>query len=273
MILNKFGVLEDKNGDTMEISVGEDGAEVIQVSSNEIECNYTAHVGDFLQLNYNEAQHLQSIDPHLRESEFVDEISIILDGYGIVGNETYFTTNEADQLTVGDTLMCDRVRGEYTVANDNSNISYRCISYKKIESDNKPSLVEWKSSKGYLANNKKPFPDPFPMAKLQDDPYEDVPSHLRDLMFNEKTPTNIHGRLDEIMPPELNILTYRKIFHHLLYLEELHLMKQFHDLSKEDVAFHPKSQDQTNAENQISSYVFTLEFEGLHELRPSILKG
>lgn len=94
-----------------------------------------------------------------------------------------------------------------------------------------------------------------------------IPIELNDLMLFEERSAVIRRKLRELIPEELTMSTYKHKFDYLLYLEELNVTKEFQKYTKTDAILERKPC------NQEVSFVFTLGFEGLHELRPSILAG
>lgn len=270
--MNAFGVVKEAGENVFIIKVNHEDNHLIQVKSNQIKCDFSLRKGDFLQLNYNKAQKLEEIEANLRE-DYEDQIRYIFDGYGIVGNETIFYFDDNDVvLSVGDTLTCDRVKGDYDFPESDghaeADILFRCISFKKIESvantvDVYSPSEQMKKDKGYTAYIEKP------MKSNLRDTYEDISEEIKTLMTDVNGSENIRAKLDELIPSELNFSTYKKFFDCLIDLDEMNVRKEFEKYTKEDAAFHPKAV----ADDNIVSHVFTMEFEGLHELRPSILRG
>lgn len=268
--MHAHGVIDDIDGDICTIDIK--GKDSVEVSADQIKCDFQPVEGDFLQITYDKEQKIESIQPEEREP-YIDEISQINEVYGVVGSETIFY-HKSEVLNVGDTLECDRIKGDF-YGDPGERYEYRCISFKKIESPAGPedaysSLVP-ANNKGNAANILKCNVDPFPMAEIRD-LYDDIPYELKQLMANEKSSEVIRKKLDELFPSELNIATYKTIFHNLVYLDELNIVMEFRKYAKDEASFHPRT-NHNNSENNEVSQMFQLEFEGLHELRPSIMKG
>lgn len=89
-----------------------------------------------------------------------------------------------------------------------------------------------------------------------------MPSVLKAAVLSLYTTTEIHERLDYILPffsEPLSIKTYVQYFHNLLYLEEIQL---FHNMQKYDM-------DQAH----FTSENLALEGENIAESRPSLVLG
>lgn len=271
--MNVFGVVEKVDGDLFIIKVDHDDENIVRVKSSESKCDFLLREGDILQLTYNKTPKLEKIEANGRENDYEDQICLIFDGYGIIGNDTIFYFDDDNgAFSVGDTLTCDRIEGVYDFPENKEHaevdIWFRCISFKKIKSA--------KKDKGYVAYIEKPkihvsytaFIEEPKKSKLRD-VRGDISEEIKTLMMDVKCSENIRAKLDELIPTELNFSTYEKFFHCLIDLDELNLRKEFETYTKEAAAFYPKSV----ADNNKVSHIFMMKFEGLHEHRPSIMKG
>lgn len=246
----RLGFLVNVDGNQLKIEDTHDYC-VYDVKTNEIECSYPLSAGDYLSLTF-EANRIKSIVPK-EQAIYSDQIRYLFDDFGILGNETVFTIGDGERFVVGDRLECERIRGEYKQKN-NKTYAYRCISSKKIE----PSTDR--------------LSKPRTVAQVERDPgaqdaIDVIPEELVELLVNGKK-QEIREKLTEILPADLSFASYGDHFHNLVYLEELNVLKEFENYARKDVKFSPKRNDEKTALR-----VFCLEFEDLHELRPSILKG
>lgn len=272
----EFGVILKNERDFFTIEIH--GTESINVQKSEIVCNFTPYEGDFLCINYDEEKKIESIQPHEWDELYTDEISDICDGFIIVGQETVIFDNDGS-LKVGDTVVCDRVKGEFETDNHGT-FHYRGISFKRNECDREendisqsmPSLVNAsknpetfikirEASDACELNSSKNGSRLINLLKTRGDYNFEIPCELEEI-FKENSNV-IHDHLDKIIPCELEFSTYEQRFHNLVYLEELNMLNSFKKYVQTEAYFKVKK----------DSTLFTLDFEGLHELRPSILKG
>lgn len=235
--------------------------------------NYPAEKNDYLKVIRNAKSEIESIEPSLRENVYVGEVCGLFPGYGLVGEETYFSVGD-EVLKIGDTLTCDRIKGEY-ITPHNSECNFRCISFAKAANELEDACSPLKRStnrRGYTANIKNVVMLASDKLRQTEEDVYAIPSELMELVTTEKNP-EIRAKLDEMLPSELNFSTYVEIFRNLLHLEELNTLKEFQKYTHLDARFYPKAIAEKIEGKQKISFVYTMEFEGLHELRPSILGG
>lgn len=241
-----FGVLEEVNGKILTIS--REDADAVEVNSDDVAIDFPHAKGDYLQLVY-ENDGLVEIVPSLRET-FECEIVKLFETHGIVGEDTVFSIDGGEVYSVGQIVKCDRVKGEYVISDDGVEYSYRCIAIEKTE-----------ASEDTIA----------PTERVIQVNYEeqhcDIPRELRQLMLCDAKSQVIRAKLDELIPKDLNISTYKAVFHNLIHLDELNLLQEFNRHRREEASFQRKPADDMNPN------VFQMEFEDLHEMRSSLLRG
>lgn len=248
----EFGVLEEIDGRILKISRDKNSFEI---NADEITVYESYGKGDFLQLHY-ENDKLVEIEPNERGT-YVDRIEKLFDKYGVVGEDTVFDIKCDIDLSIGDLLSCDRVKGEYGGDND-CEYGFRCIGYESVRWHDEPDVP--RNYVPYTSDIVKEFEEPY--SNMMDRDFH-IPMRYRDA----KHPNKIHKKLIDDLPDKLNVSTYTTHFHNLLYMEELRLEKEFDDHKRSNVTFRLKSQNEPNQR------IFQMEFENLHEKRPSLLKG
>lgn len=90
---------------------------------------------------------------------------------------------------------------------------------------------------------------------------DEIPRNLQKIVLEERRRGGISAKSKKNSPTELNFSTYETVFKSLINLEEQYIRNEFRSFTKEVAYFRKVSQ------------VYQLEFEGLHEMRPSILRG
>lgn len=248
-----FGVVSDIENDTLIIRLNVD--KYIELSEKELNFDFELREGDHLQLFYNENDDLISVKPCERET-FTDQITQLMYSHGIVGSETIFYVGE-QMLSIGDILECDRIQGQYTATN-NVKCPYRCVAFTRIESASAAAVADVLEEFEEMYSNVKQF-------------YSDIPSALQHMILNVES-KNVSQQLDKIFPTELTPATYKKVFHTLAFLDELHVTKAFLAFGQTDVVLTPKA-SVIIIDHDKGQHIYTMEVDGLYERRPSLRKG
>lgn len=263
--MRHFGEVSFVDEEKIIVLEGAQDPKPIEFLRKSFQCTFLPIKGDHVYLCYDKARILRELVP-TRKEICEDDITYIFDKYGIIGGATvlYLKDIAADQreLNVGDVLKYVRISGTYEPDNiEFEDVYYRCISFEKIETDETPALVP-------LVVKQKDMDSALVIEDLfQANAHRHigVNAELRALLSNPaNSGKKISAELNNLIPPKLEFSTYKERFHRLIDLEELNLEAEFEKHTQFGVALVPRP----NTKN-----LFTLEFRGLHELRPSILQG